>query len=74
MEFDVGKKIKVIPYILSYRPAKFGEFWTSERSPIRILKFRWLKIFEITKWSRGPLVSLRHRLTAHADHQRMSTP
>jgi hypothetical protein len=34
MEFDVGKKIKVIPYIVSYRPAKFGEFWTSERSPI----------------------------------------
>jgi hypothetical protein len=69
-EFEVGTKSKVVSYVSNYRPAKFGEFWTSERSPIRISIFRWMKIFKITKWSRAPLVTLTRRLTARVGHRR----
>jgi hypothetical protein len=43
-EFEVGTKSKVVIYASKYLYTKFGEFWTSERSPFWILKFRWVKI------------------------------
>jgi hypothetical protein len=37
-EFEVGLKIKVIPYVSNCGTAKFGKFWISGRSLIQILK------------------------------------
>jgi hypothetical protein len=31
IDFVVGPKNKVVPYVSDYRPTKFGEFWASRR-------------------------------------------